>query len=190
VTPSHPEPIPSSTPQQSGFCTQRLKRISTGLQAEIAAGKLPGAVLAIARHGKLAFFEAFGYLDKQNNVPMRTDAVFSIASMTKPLVSVAALSLYEEGRLLVNEPVGRYLPQLAHMRVRTEAADANGHNSTGSIPAHRQVTIQDLMRHTAGMTYGNRGSTEFHKNYLSSSSIVAEQMTGPCVSSAARLSSS
>lgn len=156
-----------------GFCPQRLQRISAALQTEIAAGRLPGAVLAIARHGKLAFFEAFGHLDQQADVPMPKNAVFSIASMTKPLVSVAALSLYEEGRLLVNEPLGKYLPQLAHMRVATP-----GGNATGSVPARRQMTIQDLMRHTAGLTYGNRGSTEFYKRYLSSSDEVAQQMSG------------
>ena len=156
-----------------GFCPQRLTRISAALNTEIAAGRLPGAVVAIARHGKLAFFEAFGHLDQQADVPMPKDAVFSIASMTKPLVSVAALSLYEEGRLLVNEPVGKYLPQLAHMRVA-----APGGNVTESVSACRQMTIQDLMRHTAGLTYGNRGTTEFHKRYLSSSDEVAQQMSG------------
>jgi CubicO group peptidase (beta-lactamase class C family) len=162
-----------SNAESLGFCPQRLKRISTALQAEIAAGRLPGGVLAIARHGKLAFFEAFGHLDQQADVPMPKDAVFSIASMTKPLVSVAALSLYEEGRLLVNEPVGKYLPQLAHMRVA-----APGGNVAQSVPARRQMTIQDLMRHTAGLTYGNRGSTEFYKRYLSSSDEVSQQMSG------------
>ena len=172
MTSLHSEHFPRSSAESLGFCSQRLQRVTTALNAEIVAGRLPGAVLAIARHGKCAFFEAFGYLDRQADMPMPKNAVFSIASMTKPLVSVAALALYEEGRLLLNEPVGRYLPQLAHMRVAAPG------DTTESVPARRQMTIQDLMRHTAGLTYGNRGSTEFHKRYLSSSDEVAREMSG------------
>ena len=127
---------------------------------------------------------------------MPVDAVFSIASMTKPLVSVAALSLYEEGRLMVNEPVSKYLPQLADMRVATSRAHTHPEHVGESVHAQREMTIQDLMRHTAGITYGNRGSTAFYKSYLSSSDEVAEQITGseflkklaelPCISSRAR----
>ena len=161
--------IPRADPHSLGLSPQRLERIGTALKSDIAGGKLPGAVVAIARHGKLAYLQAFGYLDRKSEVPMPVDSIFSIASMTKPMVSVAALSLYEEGRLMVNEPVRKYLPQLANMRVLS---------GDGSVPVQREMTIQDLMRHTAGVTYGNRGSTEFYKNYLSSSSEVAEEMTG------------
>src|SRR6478672_10122785 len=167
-----PPPIPRTNPESVGLSPHRLERIGAALQADIAGGKLPGAVIAIARHGKLAYLEAFGYLDRQAEVPMPADAIFSIASMTKPLVSVAALSLYEEGRLMVNEPVSKYLPQFTKMRVRGQEGVAD------SLPARRDMTIQDLMRHTAGVTYGNRGSTAFDRNYLTSSSDVAEQMTG------------
>jgi len=88
-------------------------------------------------------------------------------------VCVAALSLYEEGRMMVNEPVAKYLPQFAKMKVRGPEGVVD------SVPARRDMTIQDLMRHTAGVTYGNRGSTPFDKSYLTSSSEVAEEMTGP-----------
>ena len=159
--------LPRAEPRSLGFSPERLERIGAALQSDIGAGKLPGAVIAIARHGSSRTLEAFGYLDRQAEIPMPVDAIFSIASMTKPMVSVAALSLYEEGRLMVNEPVSKYLPQFANM---TKLA-------TG-VPAQREMTIQDLMRHTAGVTYGNRGSTEFYRNYLSSSSDVAEEMTG------------
>ena len=93
--------------------------------------------------------------------------------MTKPLVSVGALMLYEEGRLMVNEPVGRYLPQFAQHEGRLLRTAAHARRRSNA-----QMTIQDLMRHTAGVTYGNRGSTAFYKNYPSSSDEVAEQMTG------------
>jgi CubicO group peptidase (beta-lactamase class C family) len=172
-------PLQRAEPESLGFSPQRLKRIGAALQAEIAAGKLPGAVVAIARHGKLAYLEAFGYLDRQSEVPMPVDAVFSIASMTKPMASVAALSLYEEGRLMVNAPVSTYLPQLAHMKVATPRAHAAQEPVDESVPAQREMTIQDLMRHTAGVTYGNRGSSAFYKRYLSSSDEVAGQITGP-----------
>lgn len=161
--------MPPASVESLGFSPPRLARIGTALRAEIAAGRLPGAVLAIARHGRLVSHEAYGWLDAQSQVPMPRDAVFSIASMTKPLVAAAALSLYEEGRLLVNEPVGRYLPQLAQMQVA-----AGG----GSVPAQRPMTVQDLMRHTAGLTYGNRGYAVYENNGLSSSDLVAERMSG------------
>jgi CubicO group peptidase (beta-lactamase class C family) len=165
-------------------------------------------VIGIARRGKLAYFEAFGYRDRQTEEPMPLDAIFSIASMTKPLVAVAALALYEEGRLMVNEPVSRYLPQFAGMRVvsphphplpdsgrgsvarsaspdsgrgsvaRSALPDSERGSDLDSAPVQREMTIQDLMRHTAGVTYGNRGSTEFYRNYPSSSDEVAEHMTG------------
>src|SRR5690348_3681156 len=105
MTPSISRPIPRAEPQSLGLSRERLERIGTALRSEIAPGKLPGAVVAIARRGKLGHLEAFGHLDREAKVAMPVDAVFSIASMTKPIVSVAALSLYEEGRLMVNEPV-------------------------------------------------------------------------------------
>ena len=119
-------PFPLSEPRTLGFLPDRLQRIGAALEAEIAGGTLPGAVLAIARHGKLAYLESFGYLDPATRTPMRNDAIFSIASMTKPLVTVGALMLCEEGRMLVNEPVGKYLPQLARMQVAAQCdATAN-----------------------------------------------------------------
>ena len=171
-------PFPRTTPEAVGLSPARLERIETGLQAEVAAGRLPGAVLAIARRGKLAYQQAFGYRDKTAGATMREDAIFSIASMTKPLVAVGALMLYEEGRLLVNEPVGKYLPRLADMRVAM-TGDLSGKPALDTEPAARQATIQDLMRHTAGYTYGNRGSSAWHKSYPSSSDAVAENLSGP-----------
>ena len=94
---------------------------------------------------------------------MPKDAIFNIASMTKPLTTVGALILYEEGRLLVNDPVGKYLTQLDKMPVAVMSGD--GLTVQGSEPAKRRVTLQDLMRHTAGVTYGNRGVSEVHKQY-------------------------
>src|SRR5438552_3159292 len=118
-------PLELEDPQTLGFSTARLTRIGAALNAEIQGKTLPRAVVAIARHGKLVYYEAFGHLDSVARTPMPKDALFSIASMTKPLVTVAALMLYEEGRLMVNEAVGRYLPSLAHMRVGTPGCDGS-----------------------------------------------------------------
>jgi CubicO group peptidase (beta-lactamase class C family) len=164
-------PFPLSEPRALGFVPERLQRIGAALDAEIAAGTLPGAVIAIARHGKLAYLESFGHLDPATRTPMRNDALFSIASMTKPLVTVGALMLCEEGRMLVNEPVGRYLPQLAHMQVAAQC------DATANLAHARAMTIQDLMRHTAGLSYG-RGNTPLHGRYPVSSDSAATQWTG------------
>src|SRR5689334_2817569 len=117
--------FPSGAPQALGLSADRLARIGTALEAEVSAGTLPGAVVAIAREGRLAYHEAFGYLDPSTRVPMTKHAIFSIASMTKPIVVVAALMLYEEGRLMVNEPVAKYLPQLGRMRVGVPGCDGS-----------------------------------------------------------------
>jgi CubicO group peptidase (beta-lactamase class C family) len=156
-------PHPNVDPHTLGLSVDRLQRIAAALNAEIAAGTLPGAVLAIARHGKVGYFETFGHLDPGARVPMTGDAIFSIASMTKPLVTVGALMLYEEGRMMVNEPVEKYLPRLAGMRVADPQCDGS---AASTIAAVREMTIQDLMRHTSGLAYGRAGvmSTpgEFH----------------------------
>src|SRR5262252_399214 len=111
------EPFPRGQPAEVGLSAERLALIRRSVEAEIAAGQMPGAVLAIARHGKLVYFEAFGYRDKAAGAPMTTDAIFSIASMTKPMVAVAALQLYEQGKLLMDDPLSKYFPKFANMQV-------------------------------------------------------------------------
>jgi CubicO group peptidase (beta-lactamase class C family) len=161
-------------PNALGLSTQRLQRIDTAIEAEIAAGALPGAVVAIARRGELAYYEAFGCLDPAARTPMPKDAIFSIASMTKPMTSVGALMLYEEGRLMVNEPVGKYLPQLARMRVGMPGCDGS---PAQTVELAREMTIQDLMRHTSGLSYG-RGNTPLHAIYPVGSAWAAAKWTG------------
>ncbi len=161
------EPLPRATPESVGMSSDRLERIGRMFKAEIDSGRTPGAVLAIARKGKLVYYEAFGFLNKTAGTPMRKDAIFPIASMTKPMVAVGALSLAEEGRLLIHDPIGVYLPALKAMKVA---------DRSGVVDAVRQPTVQDLMRHTAGFTYGNQGTSELHKRYPSGST---DDMTGP-----------
>jgi CubicO group peptidase (beta-lactamase class C family) len=170
--------LPGVTPESVGMSSQRLARIATALKDDIDRGRMPGAVIAVARKGKLVYYEAFGFLDKAKGTPMPKDAIFSIASMTKPVVAVAALTLAEENRLLVHEPIGTYLPALKNMTVAVFRKDGSGNETFDREPALRQPTIQDLMRHTAGFTYGNQGTTSLHKAYPGGSGNVADTMTG------------
>lgn len=110
-------PLPVSKPELVGMSPARLARIRPAMEREIAAGKLPGCVVAIARDGKLVHLEAIGWQDPESRTPMQADAIFSIASMTKPVAGVTALSLIEEGRLLITDPVGAWLPPLMKMQV-------------------------------------------------------------------------
>ncbi|MBM2803154.1 MAG: penicillin-binding protein [Deltaproteobacteria bacterium] len=168
------EQIPVAKPEAVGMSSPRLERIGQVLRADVESGRMPGAVVAIARKGKQVYYEAFGFLDKTARTPMLKDAIFSIASMTKPMATVGALMLVEEGRLLLNDPVGEYLPQLGKMSV----AVMRPGTAMGSEAARRQPTIQDLMRHTAGFTYGNRGTSELYKMYPQGS-IESASLTGP-----------
>jgi CubicO group peptidase (beta-lactamase class C family) len=174
----HADALPRATPESVGMSSQRLARIAAALKADIDQGRMPGAVIAVARKGKLVYHEAFGFLDKARGTPMPKDAIFSIASMTKPVVAAAALSLAEESRMLVHEPVGTYLPALKDMSVVAFKRDPSGGESIDRVPARRQPTIQDLMRHTAGFTYGNQGTTALHKAYPGGSGNVAATMSG------------
>ena len=139
------DPLPRAEPETVGMSSARLARIGEVLRADIESGRIPGAVLAIARKGKIVYFEAFGYRDKAAGVPMTTDTIFSIASMTKPMVTVGALQLYEHGRVLIDDPMSKYLPQFANMLVAR--MDPSEQTIIDTVPAGKQVTIQDLMRH-------------------------------------------
>lgn len=151
--------IPTSTPESVGLSPARLEVLEETIEREIAQDRMPGIVIAITRNGKLAYHEAFGYLDVVERVPMHKDAIFSIASMTKPIFAAAAMALYEEGQLIMNAPVGTYLPELAD---RSVAIDDGGLRTE---PAIRQPTIRDLMLHTSGFVSRGRGSTALHERY-------------------------
>ena len=161
------EGLPNAKPEEVGLSSERLGRVTEMLRANIAANEIPGAVLLIARQGKIAYFESFGLLDPQAKTPMRKDAIFRIYSMSKPITTVAAMTLFEDARLALNEPVGKYLPALAKMQVATDNKpdpEADPHK-IATIPADRPISIQDLMRHTSGLTYGFFGDTPVKKLY-------------------------
>ena len=127
------DPLPRAKPEEVGMSSERLADIAKTLNTDITRGQMPGAVLAVARHGKLAYFEAFGYRDKAANAPMTTDAIFNIASMTKPMTAVAALQLYEQGKVLMDEPLAKYFPKFADMQVAV--LDARKETIIDKVPA-------------------------------------------------------
>jgi CubicO group peptidase (beta-lactamase class C family) len=147
--------LPVARPEQVGLSSERLDRIGPVLRSEIEKGKFPGAVALIARKGRTAYFESFGFRDKATGAPMSKDAIFRIYSMTKPLVSVGAMVLMEEGRLVLTDPVSKFLPPLAKLQVSVPRFDSSSGKVTYTIaPADREMTIQDLLRHTSGLVYG------------------------------------
>ena len=139
-------------PEQVGFSTQRLARIRPQLEKYVEDNRLAGGSALIARHGKVIYFETFGVMDKESGKPMTKDAIFRIYSMTKPIVAVAALTLYEEGKFSLLDPVSKYLPEFSDMKVAIPAADGMPWHT---VAAERPILILDLLRHTSGMN--NRG---------------------------------
>jgi CubicO group peptidase (beta-lactamase class C family) len=152
--------LPTAKPEEVGLNPAALNRLSAALNARIASGHLPGAVALVARHGKIAYHQSFGRLDPASDKPMTTNAIFRIYSMTKAIVSVAVMMLWEEGRLLLNDPIGTYIPAFNGTEVGVISGD-----TYGLTPADRPITVQDLLRHTSGLTYEFRGDTPVHKAY-------------------------
>ncbi len=153
--------LPTAKPEHVGLSAARLDRLSDALRRQIDRAHIPGAVALIARNDRVAYFESFGARDPIAGDAMPKDALFRIYSMTKPIVSVAAMMLWEEGRFLLNQPVGAYLPEFAAMDV---AMIRDG--TITREPARNPMTIQDLLRHTSGLTYEFRGSGPVHKAYM------------------------
>jgi CubicO group peptidase (beta-lactamase class C family) len=135
-------------PEQVGLSSERLARITATIGADVERGAIPGAVLAIARAGRIGYAEAIGYRDRDASAAMRLDTIFRIASMTKPMVSVTAMQLAEEGRLDIGAPVAEYIPAFKELTVGVERNKAQ-----------RTMTVQDLLRHTSGLTYAAFGDS-------------------------------
>src|SRR5580700_1653037 len=153
-------------PDGSGFSAKRLARIAPWYQAQVDAGALPGAVVAIARNGKLAYLQAIGTYDRAGKVPLKPDAIFWIASMTKPVTSVAAMMLVEEGKLDLTAPVADYLPVFKDKPVGIEDIDpATGKHTLLLEPEKRPMQVIDLLRHTSGLIYPEEGKTALHMMY-------------------------
>ena len=148
--------LPHAQPAEVGLCPERTQRLMDVLRREVASGRLPGAVAMVARKGQIALFEAVGQQDPATGTPMKTDSIFRIYSMTKPVVSVAVMMLVERGQLLLSDPVSRWMPEYAKQQVAT---------ANGLEPVKQEATVQDLLRHTAGLTYEFLGTSPVQQQY-------------------------
>jgi CubicO group peptidase (beta-lactamase class C family) len=135
--------LPRTSPESAGLSSERLNRITELFQHDVDQGELPGVVVAIARGGKLVYEQAIGFRNREDKTPMKTDAIFRIASMSKPITSVAVMMLVEEGKIDLAAPVSQYLPEFKDLKVGLDGQ-----------PSKRPMTVQDLLRHTSGLTYG------------------------------------
>lgn len=152
--------LPRGEPDEVGLSPDALLRLTAAFEREIERKRLPGAVALIARHGKVAYYESLGVRDPAAGAAMQEDSIFRVYSMTKPIVSVAAMLLCEEGRLLISDPLEKFLPDFAEMKVAVE-----GDGKVDLVPVKRSIMIQDLMRHTSGFTYEFLGSAAVQKMY-------------------------
>ena len=159
--------LPSAKPETVGMSAERLARIGATLRADVEAKKMPGAVILIARHGKVVMYDTVGKIDPAGGAPMTKDAIFRIYSMSKPITTATAMMLVEEGKLKLDDPVSKYIPSFAKMQVGVEKADSSGGKpALELVPVRRPMTVQDLMRHTSGLTYGFFGSSLVKTAYL------------------------
>ena len=152
-------------PAGAHFNQQKLQRIGEFLRGEIADGKIPGAILLIQQHGKPVYHEFFGVRDVATRLPMTDDTIFRLYSMSKPITSVAAMMLVDEGRLRLDDPVAKYIPSFAKAKVGVEKTDGNGEKALELVPVRRPITIQDLMTHTSGIVYGFYGDGMVRRLY-------------------------
>jgi len=156
--------FPIATPESVGMSGERLSRIDTMVAKYVDADLVPGAVTLVAREGKVVQFKTYGHMDAENSRPMREDAMFRIASLTKPMASVALMMLWEQGHFQLSDPVSKYIPSFSNQMVST-TSDASG--ETGDLlPVNRPATIRDLLTHTAGLAGGFKGNTQFFRSTM------------------------
>ena len=177
----------AQSPEEVGFLSTRLKRLSDRINEGVKNNELPGAVVLIARNGKIVMFDSFGFRDKEAKVPMTNDTIFRIASMTKPIVTVGAMMLAEEGKLSLADPVSKYIPAFADTKVAVEAKMPDGTVEQRLEPQTRPMTIQDLMRHTSGLTYGAAGINPVKRSYIDMKVATADQTNAEMVAKLAKL---
>jgi CubicO group peptidase (beta-lactamase class C family) len=142
-----------AAPESVGMSGARLQRLSSAMKRAVAEEKVAGVVTLVARKGKIVHYETFGQLDREKHVPMPKDAIFRIASMSKAITTVAAMMLVEEGKLLLDDPVSKFIPAFKKTTVMAPATTSGP--EVASLPARREITIRDLMTHTAGISYGS-----------------------------------
>ncbi|HEU0158525.1 MAG TPA: serine hydrolase domain-containing protein [Hyphomicrobiaceae bacterium] len=183
AAPAAADRLATGTPASVGFASDRLQRLTEVLQSEIGKGTMPGAVLMIQRNGKVAYFEALGVQDPERKTPMRQDTIFRIYSMSKPITTTAAMMLVEQGRLALADPVQKYLPEFKDVQVGEEKPD----KTLELVAPRRPMTVQDLMRHTAGLTYGFFGEGAVKKAYREANLDAGDPTTAEFVARLAKL---
>src|ERR1700722_4846761 len=135
----------------SGFSSEGLDRVTAMLDAEVAHGHIAGAIMLIQHHGKPVYYQGFGVRDPQSRTPMTPDTIFRLYSMTKPVTSVAAMMLVEDGRLSLQDPVAKFIPSFAEVKVGVEVAGPGGKPRLDLVPLQRPITVLDLMRQSSGI---------------------------------------
>jgi CubicO group peptidase (beta-lactamase class C family) len=180
--------FPPAKPEEVGLSAERLDRLGRVMQEYCDAGRVPGAVVLIARNGKAAYFKAFGKLDPVKGTAMPKDAIFRVASQTKAVTSVAIMTLFEEGKLLLTDPVSKYIPEFKGSRVAVQADD-RGAAGYSTVPARREITIRDLLTHTAGISYGTGTAAAGYKKANVQGWFFADkdEAIGECVKRLAEL---
>lgn len=188
--------IPTVKPEKVGMSSERLERIGEAMRENVEAGKTAGELTLIARDGKIAYFDMAGMADRENEVPIQADTIFRIYSMSKPITTVALMMLYEQGEFFLRDPVAKFIPELGGLEVAVpdpnqaeggvfnipddpESESAQSAQpvkiEVNTEPARREITIQDLMRHTAGFTYGFFGNTAVDRMYQQSGILVTDE---------------
>jgi CubicO group peptidase (beta-lactamase class C family) len=178
------ESLGYAKPEDVGFSRERLDRIVSTLNDDVAKGVIPGATLLIMRDGKIAYYDSVGMLDPATRTPLPKDAIFRIYSMSKPITSVAAMILVEQGKLLLADPVQKYIPAFADVRVAVQNA---GVEKIDLAPAARPITVQDLLRHTSGLIYGFLPGTPVAKMYREANLFSSQTTNATFVDIIARL---
>jgi CubicO group peptidase (beta-lactamase class C family) len=158
-------PVPTAKPEEVGLSSAQLKKIEEVTAKNIDEGIIPGAVMLVARRGKVAWVSVQGKREP-NGDAMKLDSIFRIYSMTKPMVTTALMQMVEEGRLQVTDPVSKFLPSIGEMKVGTEETDLAGKTTLRLSDPIRPMTVQDLMRHTSGLVYGARGTGLVYQAYV------------------------
>lgn len=152
-------------PPDAVFSPQKLERITDYFRAEVANGKISGAIVLVQRHGKQAYFKSFGKIDVTTGEPMNPEVIFRLFSMTKPVTSVAAMLLVDDGKLKLDDPVSKYIPSFADMKVGVETKAENGDPVLQLVPLERPIKIEDLLRQSSGITYGFYGKSLVRSAY-------------------------
>ena len=187
--PAPPIVAPLPTPESVGLSTQGLTQAMAVLNAGVAEGRIAGAVFAVSRHGKLAWLQAVGFRDGSLRDRMPTDAIFPLASMTKPIASVAAMILVERGKIMLTDPLSRYIPEFRDMQVAVQTKDPETGAVTATMErARRPITIQDLLRHTAGLINGRLAPNSFiGRQYIQSGIYNPDQTLAASIEKLAKL---